>query len=63
MAKVVLSRPLACTAEDGTTLHYFSRARVSILYRTGNQLGKRPGWHSTAETVEPDMGGCTLSPD
>jgi hypothetical protein len=60
-AKIVLSRPLACTAEDGTTLQYFSRARVSILYRTGNKLGERPGWQSTVETVEPDMGGCTLA--
>ncbi|WP_270038841.1 hypothetical protein [Solirubrobacter ginsenosidimutans] len=61
-AKIVLSRPLSCTTENGVILRYFSRARVSVLYRSGNTLGERPGWRSYVVKVEASDGLCELSP-
>ena len=61
-AKLALSRPQQLHGEDGKMLRYFSRARLSVLYRSGNPLGERPGWRSYVVKVEASRGRCELSP-
>lgn len=59
-AKLVLSRPRPCRTEDGRRLRFFSRARWSVLYRSGNPFGLRPGWR--AKVVPVYQGLCRLAP-
>jgi hypothetical protein len=57
-AKLVLSRPQTCAGEDGKVPRYFSRARVSVLYRSGNPFKYKPGWRSSVVKVEGSRGRC-----
>jgi hypothetical protein len=57
-AKLVLSRPRTCTGADGKVLRYFSRARVSVLYRSDNPFNHKPGWRSSVVKVEARDGRC-----
>jgi hypothetical protein len=59
-ARLRLSRPKQCRAKDGRRHWYFSVGRESVLFRAGNPLRLRAGWHTQRTTVQADQGLCTV---